>query len=106
MLLSGFCLTCGIYSDRPEDLSPPGYSKMTATFDRLNKVFQEVFDDDELVVKAETTAKDVDGWDSMMHVRLLINVERAFNLKFSFSEMASLENVGDLVSLIDSKIQA
>lgn len=79
---------------------------MTATLERLNKVFQEVFDDDELVIQPVTTAKDVDGWDSMMHVRLLINVERAFNLKFSFSEMASLENVGDLVNLIDTKIQA
>jgi acyl carrier protein len=79
---------------------------MSDTLDRLNRVFQSVFDDDELVVAAGTTAQDVDGWDSMMHVRLLINVERAFGLKFSFSEMAGLKNVGELVALIDRKLAA
>ena len=73
------------------------------TLDRLNGVFHQVFDDDELVLTRETTAKDVEGWDSMMHVTLLINVEKAFGVKFSSSEVASLQRVGDLVDMIDAR---
>ena len=76
---------------------------MSATLDRLNGVFQQVFDDDELEVSRESTAKDVEGWDSLMHVTLLINVEKAFGVKFSSSEVASLKSVGDLVDLIEAR---
>jgi acyl carrier protein len=70
---------------------------------RLNEVFQQVFDDDELAVDRSTTADDVEGWDSMMHVTLMINVEKAFGVKFTSSEVASLKNVGELVDLLDRK---
>jgi acyl carrier protein len=76
---------------------------MSETLDRLSAVFQQVFDDDELEVSRETTAKDVEGWDSLMHVTLLINVEKALGVKFSSSEVASLKSVGDLVDLIEAK---
>jgi acyl carrier protein len=76
---------------------------MSDTLDRLNGVFQQVFDDDELDITRETTAKDVEGWDSLMHVTLLINVEKAFGVKFSSSEVASLKSVGDLADLIEAK---
>jgi acyl carrier protein len=76
---------------------------MSETLDRLNGVFQQVFDDDELDVGRETTAKDVEGWDSLMHVTLLINVEKAFGVRFSSSEVASLQRVGDLADLIEAK---
>ncbi len=87
-------------------LPSEGMDSVSDTLDSLNEVFRTVFDDDDLTVAAETTAKDVDGWDSMMHVRLLINVEKNFKIKFSFSEMAGLKNVGELVALIDSKLPA
>ena len=74
---------------------------MSETLDRLNGVFRQVFDDDEIELTPETTAKDVEGWDSLMHVTLLINVEKAFGVKFSSSEVASLQRVGDLVELIE-----
>lgn len=77
---------------------------MMTTLDRLNEIFRNVFNDDTIAVVSGTTAKDVDGWDSMMHVRLLINIEKTFGIKFSFSEMAGLRNVGELVALIDSKL--
>jgi acyl carrier protein len=76
---------------------------MNQTLERLNGVFQQVFDDDEIEVTPATTAKDVEGWDSMMHVTLMINVEKAFGLKFSSSEVASLQKVGDLVTMIEAK---
>jgi acyl carrier protein len=70
---------------------------------RLNEVFQQVFDDDELVISRTTTAKDVEGWDSLMHVTLVVNVEKAFGVKFRSSEIAGLKCVGDLADLITQR---
>lgn len=70
---------------------------------QVNEVFREVFDDDELTVTPETTAADVPGWDSLMHVRLIIAVEKAFGVRFSSSEVASLKDVGDLIELLGRK---
>ena len=70
---------------------------------RLNTIFRDVFDDDELVVKPEMTAKDVEGWDSLSHVRLGLTVERAFNVRFSASDITGLKNVGELVDLVRVK---
>ena len=67
---------------------------MTSTLSRINEVFQEGFDDDELTVDRATAANDVEGWDSLMHVTLLVNMEKAFGVKFTSSEVASLKNVG------------
>ena len=71
---------------------------------RLNAIFGDVFDDDSLALEAETTADDVDGWDSLSHIRLVLSVEKAFNVKFSAAEVGKLKNVGELVGLIRSKI--
>jgi acyl carrier protein len=70
---------------------------------RLTSVFREVFDDDELVLKPEMTADDVDGWDSLAHIRLILSVQKAFGVKFSPVEMNRLKNVGDLMALTKDK---
>jgi acyl carrier protein len=77
---------------------------MNDTLERLNQVFEEVFDDDDLVVSPSTTAEDVEGWDSLMHVTLMIRVEKAFGVKFTSSQVAGLKNVGQLVELLDHKL--
>jgi acyl carrier protein len=77
---------------------------MSDTMARLNDVFRDVFDDDEIAIARETTAKDVEGWDSLMHVTLLVNVERAFGVKFSSGEVATLKNVGEMADLVDSRL--
>ena len=74
---------------------------MTTTLARLNDIFQDVFDDDELRITRETNAADVPGWDSLTHVTLLLNVEKRFGLRFSSAQVASLNSVGDLVDLIE-----
>jgi acyl carrier protein len=79
---------------------------MDAILERVNEVFQEVFNDDELRVSPVTTARDVQGWDSLMHVTLLVNIEKALGVRFSSAEVASLKNVGELVDLIRSKKKA
>jgi acyl carrier protein len=70
---------------------------------KLTDVFRDVFEDDDLVISPETSAKDIAGWDSLMHVTLIINVEKAFHVHFSSSEVAQLKNVGELIDLIKMK---
>lgn len=72
---------------------------------KLNDIFHDVFDDDEIVVHPDLTAKDVDGWDSLKHVRLLLTTEQVFGIKFSASEAIKLNNVGELAKLIQSKTE-
>ena len=72
-------------------------------YDKLTGIFHDVFDDDSIAVRPELTADDVDEWDSVSHIRLVLTVERAFNLKFSASEIGRLKNVGEFVDLIRSK---
>lgn len=74
-----------------------------AHYARLTQVFHDVFDDDSIVVHPELTADDVDEWDSLTHIRLVIAVEKTFGLKFSAAEVERLRNVGDLVALIESR---
>ena len=70
---------------------------------RLAGIFEDVFDEDSIEITPELSAKDVDGWDSLMHVRLLLTVEKAFKIKFTTSEIGKLKNVGDLVALIQAR---
>jgi len=74
------------------------------TREKLQEVFQDVFDDDEIEIAAETTADDIDAWDSLTHVQLIVAVEKAFGLKFSTVEVMKLKNVGEFIALIDKKI--
>jgi acyl carrier protein len=73
---------------------------------QLTEIFREVFEDDDLVITRETTAKDVEGWDSLMHVTMIVNVERAFGVKFTSAEVARLKDVGELADLIESKARS
>lgn len=70
---------------------------------RLNEIFTNVMDVDEIELQDETTAADVEEWDSLSHVRLMVAVERAFGVKFSGAEMGALKKVGDLIDLILKK---
>jgi acyl carrier protein len=70
---------------------------------RLVDIFQDVFDDDSIRVTPELSAKEVDGWDSLTHIRLMLTVEKAFKIKFSVPEIGKLQNVGDLVMLIKAR---
>jgi acyl carrier protein len=70
---------------------------------RLTEIFEEVFDDDSIIATPTLSAKDVDGWDSLTHIRLILTVEKAFKVKFSTSEIGKMETVGDLVALIKTR---
>jgi len=75
------------------------------TLDQLNEIFREVFDDEDITVGPETTANDVDGWDSLSHVNLIVAIEGRFGIRFSQKELLSFKNVGDLFACINKKLK-
>ncbi|NJC88534.1 MAG: acyl carrier protein [Desulfuromonas sp.] len=70
----------------------------------LTKIFREVFDDEDITLSGEMTADDVDGWDSLSHVNLIVTIETRFNIKFTQKELLTFRNVGDLMDSIQSKL--
>lgn len=76
-----------------------------STYDQLNEVFREVFDDDDIQLTPEMTVDDIEGWDSLSHVNLIIAVEMKFDIEFSQKEIRSFSNVGEMAACIESKIK-
>lgn len=68
--------------------------------DRVQEVFRDVLDDDEIVLTDQTTADDVEDWDSLSHIQLIVAIEKAFHIKFTSKEILSWKNVGELVDSI------
>ncbi|MBQ6415869.1 acyl carrier protein [Butyrivibrio sp. Su6] len=73
-------------------------------FEKMNEVFRDVFEDDDITVTDETTADDIDDWDSLEHINLINAMETEFGVKFSMGEIVSLKNVGEMADLIISKL--
>jgi acyl carrier protein len=65
---------------------------------------RDVFDDDSMNPTDAMTANDVEGWDSLSHIRLMVSIEKRFNIKFTNAEVEKLQNVGDLLKAIESKL--
>ncbi len=74
-----------------------------SVIDELKEVFEMVFDQKDLLVTPETTSNDVEGWDSMSHVTMLLAVEDHFGIEFKSFEIANLSNVGALIALVEKK---
>lgn len=72
--------------------------------ERLTMVFRQVFDDPLIELTPEMTADDVDGWDSLSHVNLLIAVELEFGIEFKQNEIQRFANVGELMQCIETKL--
>lgn len=72
-------------------------------FEALNEVFRDVFDDEDIVVVDATTADDIEDWDSLEHINLIVAVEKKFGIKFTMPEITALKNVGEMVNLILEK---
>lgn len=70
---------------------------------RLTRVFREIFDDQALVVRPDMTASDVERWDSLSHIDMIISVEEEFAIRFPTLEVMGLKNVGDLVEIIRAR---
>jgi acyl carrier protein len=75
-------------------------------YSALTEIFAETFDNDDIVLTPETTADDVEGWDSQAHVNLIVAAEMRFGVRFRAAELDSLHNVGDFAKLIGTKLGA
>lgn len=73
-------------------------------YKKLTGIFRDVLDEDDLVLTSDLTAADVDGWDSLNHINIVVAAEAAFRIKFKSAELEDLKNVGELVSLIEVKL--
>ena len=73
-------------------------------FERVTDIFRDVFDDDELVISDSTNLEDIEDWDSLEHIQLIVGMEKEFKVKFDIKTVNSLENVGQMVDLILSMI--
>lgn len=75
------------------------------TLEKLNEIFCEVFDDADIRITREMTANDIEAWDSLSHVNLIIAIESEFNINFSQKQILTFKSVGDLLDSIQSKIR-
>jgi acyl carrier protein len=70
---------------------------------KLTGIFREIFDNPALAINDSTTARDVEGWDSLAHINLIVAAEKAFGVRFTTKEVKALANVGDFIRLIEKR---
>ncbi len=71
--------------------------------ERLQEIFRDVFDDEDLVITEEMTADDIEDWDSLAQINLIIAIEKEFNVKFKLDEVSKLKNIGEMIEKISTK---
>ena len=74
-------------------------------FNRLNEIFIDVLDLDEVELTDETSANDIEEWDSLSHIQLIVAIEKAFGIKFTSLEIMKWRNVGEMVSSMEEKLK-
>jgi acyl carrier protein len=72
--------------------------------ERMNKVFREIFEDQTIQLKDETTAQDIEGWDSLRHIDLIMQLEEEFHLRFTVDDISGLKNVGEMIAMLERKL--
>lgn len=74
--------------------------------EKLQGIFRDVFDNDDIVLFDEMTSEDVEDWDSLSHVTLILSIEKAFGIKFTVDEITKTKNVGEFIAVIEKKLRA
>ena len=77
---------------------------MSDILKKLQPIFQDIFEDDDLLITAESDADSVEGWDSLAHIVLIFAIEEEFEIKFALGELEAMQDVGDMVELIQKKL--
>ena len=73
-------------------------------FEKLTEVFRDVFGDESITINDGTTAADVKGWDSLMHITLISEVESSFGIRFRMKDVIGMKNVGEMVDIIEENV--
>ena len=73
-------------------------------YENLNEVFKDVFDDESICVDDHTTADDIEDWDSLEHINLIVAIEKKFSIKFNMGEVNKFKNVGEMADNILAKL--
>ena len=72
--------------------------------DKVTEIFRDVFDDESLTISDNTNSDDIEDWDSLEHIALIVSMEKEFHMKFDIKEVNKLENVGEMIDLIKRKM--
>lgn len=70
---------------------------------QVQEIFRDILDDEEIVLEDSTTAEDVEGWDSLTHIQLIVAIEKQFKIKFTSKEILCWRNIGEMLDSIASK---
>lgn len=70
----------------------------------LEKIFRDVFEDEDIILTESTTADDIEDWDSLTHIQLIEEIEQEFKIKFTLQEITGLKNVGEFITLVERKL--
>lgn len=73
-------------------------------YEQLNEIFRDVFDDEDIILNDATTADDIEDWDSLEHINLVVEIENSFGIKFNMGEVNSMKNVGEMVDIILGRV--
>ena len=77
---------------------------MERVLNEVENIFRDILDEELLNLTRDTTANDVDGWDSLAHIQLIVAIEKHFKVKFSSKEILSWKNVGELLDSLQDKV--
>jgi len=72
---------------------------------QINVIFIDILDNDSIVIGSDTTANDVEEWDSLTHIQLVVAIEKHFKIRFTSREIQSWNNVSEMISCIDSRLK-
>jgi len=76
----------------------------TTVLNNLNEIFKEVLDNDDIQLNDTTTANDIEEWDSLAHIQLIVAIEKKFGIRFNSMEVGGFKEVGDIVKTIQAKL--
>lgn len=77
---------------------------MSEIIAQVNSIFKDVLDNDDVVITASSTANDVDEWDSLTHIQLVVAIEKHFKIRFSSGEIQNFKDVGEMCAAIKNKL--
>ena len=72
--------------------------------ERLQEIFRDIFDDEELIIREDMSANDIEDWDSLAQINLLVAIKKEFKINFDLEEVSKYKNVGDMVNAIEKKL--